>query len=157
MRVPCRLSLAVPLLLAFPLIAAESPDSRQTGGPATQQFGQIDIPTLRVFSRETIVDVVVTDSKGHAVRDLERSDFTIEEDGKPQPIRSFTESGVALARGNARELPPLFHTNYKPTPLTGPVNIILIDGLHLNFAMTARALQATAAYARSMPEGTQVD
>src|SRR5579859_5324648 len=48
-------------------------------------------PTLHVFSRETIVDVLVTDDKGQPVRGLTRSDFTVEEDSHPQPIRSFYE------------------------------------------------------------------
>ena len=48
-------------------------------------------PTLHVYSRETIVDVLVTDDKGQPVRGLTRSDFTVEEDGKAQPIRGFYE------------------------------------------------------------------
>jgi hypothetical protein len=48
-------------------------------------------PTLHVFSRETVIDVLVTDDKGQPVRGLTQSNFTVEEDNKPQPIRSFSE------------------------------------------------------------------
>ncbi len=43
--------------------------------------------TLKVYSRETIVDVTVTDSKGKLVRDLKQSDFTLLEDNHPMQLR----------------------------------------------------------------------
>ena len=52
--------------------------------------------TLHVTTRLTLVDVTVTDSKGHAVHALKQSDFTILEDGKPQPIRNFQEVDAEL-------------------------------------------------------------
>ena len=44
-------------------------------------------PTLKVYSRETVVDVTVTDAKGRPVHGLMSSDFTVEEDGNVQSIR----------------------------------------------------------------------
>lgn len=142
------------LSLAFPLLLAPAAAAAQAGNSAAQSDSSIT--TLHVFSRETVVDVVVLDPKGHPISGLQRSEFQIKEDAKPQPIRSFSESGAAIPRGKPRQLPPLFHTNYVPAPLTGPVNIILIDAMHMSSVMVARARQATAAYLRSMPEGTQV-
>jgi hypothetical protein len=46
-------------------------------------------PTLKVYSRETVVDVTVTDSHGNPVHGLTQADFTVKEDGKLKPIRSF--------------------------------------------------------------------
>jgi hypothetical protein len=57
-------------------------------------------PTVKVYSRETIVDVTVTDSKGNPVHGLTKENFTVKEDNKPQPIRSFEEHGV---NGGAEE------------------------------------------------------
>jgi len=40
--------------------------------------------TLRTNTRLVVVDVVVIDNKGQPVTDLQASDFTLLEDGKPQ-------------------------------------------------------------------------
>jgi VWFA-related protein len=147
------LTIALPTFCATPADSAASPGV-STATPAQQQP---TVQTIQVFSRETIVDVLVTDAKGNPVRNLKQSDFTIKEDNKPQPIRSFAEFGVG--QQPAHRLPPLpsgVHTNNQATPATGPVNIILIDALHSSYVATVRSLQATAAYVRRMPEGTQV-
>jgi VWFA-related protein len=47
--------------------------------------------TESIEVRVTNVDVVVTDKQGHPVPGLKRDDFTILEDGKPQPITNFYE------------------------------------------------------------------
>ena len=39
------------------------------------------------------VDAVVTDAKGHPARGLEAADFEILEDGRPQVITNFAETG----------------------------------------------------------------
>jgi VWFA-related protein len=58
-------------LLAIPVLSA------QTAG------------VIRVETREVIVDVTVTDSKNAAVRDLEKRDFIILDEGKPRVIDGF--------------------------------------------------------------------
>src|SRR5580698_11069080 len=71
--------------------------------------------TLHVTARETVVDVTVTDSHGNPVHDLKREDFSIKEDGKPQPLRSFKEYGAPAPATNAvaspPKLPPHVYTN----------------------------------------------
>ncbi len=47
-------------------------------------------PSIKVSVNEVIVPVTVTDDKGRFVSDLDRKDFSVFEDGKPQPIRYFT-------------------------------------------------------------------
>jgi len=84
-------------------------------------------PTLHVYSRETIVDVLVTDDKGQPVRGLTRSDFTVEEDGKAQPIRSFHEYDKDTPPAPVRTLPPGTYTNSTALPASGPVQIFLFD------------------------------
>ena len=90
-------------------------------------------PTLKVYARETIVDVNVTDASGNPVRGLKRSDFTVEENGKPQAIHSFEEFDQGPPPPPA---PPLRlalneFTNAQPLPETGPVNMILLDTLNV--------------------------
>ena len=115
-------------------------------------------PTIQVYSRETIVDVTVTDANGKPVTGLQQSDFTIEENGKPQPIRSFKEFGdePPPPAHDLPKLPPGVYTNYQAAPATGPVNILLLDGFHSNFQLMVYEKQAILDYLDKMPEGTQV-
>ncbi len=143
-------SLLIALTLTLPGLCATPADVKTAQQlPAT--------PTLQVFSRETIVDVLVTDAKGNPIRNLKQSDFTIKEDSKPQPIRSFGEFNVGQQPDHRLpELPTGVRTNFQTAPTVGPVNIILIDALHSSELATVRSLQATAAYVHHMPQGTQL-
>ena len=113
-------------------------------------------PTLKVYSRETIVDVLVTDDKGQPVRGLTRSDFTVEEDGHPQPIHGFDEYDKEAPPAPARTLPANTYTNDNALPASGPVQIFLFDRLATPPAVMQRAKQYIADYFRTMPAGTQV-
>jgi VWFA-related protein len=142
---------ALTLLLTLQL-AAQSP----------QPASQTTAPTLRVFAREILADVTVTDAQGHPVHGLTQSDFTISEDGNPQSIRSFAEfgSGVPTTARRLPKLPPNVYTNYRATPTTGPVNLLLIDSLNVDPAvyptLVAHAQQEVVRYLDTMPAGTQV-
>jgi VWFA-related protein len=126
-------------------------------------------PTLHVYSRETILDVLVTDASGHPVRGLKRSDFTVSEDGQPQPIRSFAEFDRDAPAAQPAALPPNTYTNARTIPPSGPVQIFYFDLPARtclpgpNFAADAavgaiftRAKPYIADYLRTMPLGTQV-
>jgi VWFA-related protein len=120
---------------------------------------QSSTPTLHVSARETIVDVTVTDNKGKPVHNLTRDDFTISEDGHPQPIRAFSEtrSDNAAPAPPPRKLPPGVYTNFQPAPSTGAANIILFDDLNLPDPYDrVRSRQHAIEYIKSMPPGTQV-
>jgi len=96
------------------------------------------VPTLQVYSRETVVDVTVTDKDGKPVHGLSQADFTVKEDGKEQPIRSFAEFGTAATAATAPpKLPPHVYTNLQPPPASGALNILLLD-----FVNTAPQLAA---------------
>ena len=141
-----------PMLFALILLLTQP-----TTAP-TQTVSQPTAPTLKVYSRETIVDVLVTDEKGQPVRGLTQSDFTISEDGDPQPIRSFAEFGFDLQPPPLipPKLPPNVYTNYQSPPATGPVNILLIDALHSDPADVVHSLRAAEQYILTMPPGTQL-
>jgi VWFA-related protein len=49
------------------------------------------LPVFKVSTKAVVVDVVVTDSKGHPVRGLSQQDFQLTEDNKPQQVRYFRE------------------------------------------------------------------
>ena len=141
----------------------------------TQQTAPTSIaPTIRVYSRETIVDVTVTDTKGNPVHGLQQSDFAVKEDGKPQPIRSFEEFVSEDVREPAK-LPPNIYTNRQPPPASGAVNVLFLDftnsapGISLSCCGAAgpmslsRAMgrqhqtkQSAMEYIQNMPTGTRV-
>jgi VWFA-related protein len=131
--------------------------------------------TLHVTSRETIVDVTVTDAKGLPVHGLTQADFTIKEDGKTQPIRSFAEFGeVAPSEAHALpKLPAHVYTNLQPPPASSAVNVLLLDFVNTAPVLAielkrgpqdlARSLatqrlvkQGAMKYLESMPPGTRV-
>jgi VWFA-related protein len=149
---------ATVLLLCAPRLAAVhaegSAEDRAAFQPAQQQPSAA--PTLKVYSRETILDVLVTDDKGQPVRGLTRSDFTVEEDGHPQPISGFYEYDKTSPPAPARALPPNTYTNDNALPANGPVQIFLFDRLATPPAVMQRAKQYIAVYFRTMPAGTQV-
>ena len=115
-------------------------------------------PTIKVYSRETIVDVLVTDASGAPVRGLKRSDFTVEENGKPQAIRSFAEFDQAPPPPEpAPELAANEFTNNRPLPETGPVNILLLDTLNSQQPSdVVHEQQAVMDYLGKMRPGTQI-
>src|SRR5262245_4058602 len=47
-------------------------------------------PTFRSTTNLVVVDAIVTDGQGRFVRDLTKDDFQIFEDGKPQPVATFS-------------------------------------------------------------------
>jgi VWFA-related protein len=86
-------------------------------------------PIIRVSAQEVIVDVIVTDASGKPVHGLKASDFTVQENGKPQIIRSFYEnmSGAATSKLKPVALPAGEYTNSNPLPAGGTINIFLLD------------------------------
>src|ERR1035437_6050526 len=123
-------------------------------------------PTIQVYSRETIVDVLVTDDKGHPVHGLSRSDFTISEDGNPRPIRSFSEYSKDAPSLPPRTLSPNTWTNARALPTSGPVQVFFFDfpptptspadASIPQAGIYQRAKPYIADYLRPMPAGTQV-
>ena len=144
-----------------------------------QNLPQSVAPPLKVYSRETIVDVTVTDAKGNPVHGLTRDDFTVMEDGKPQPIKSFAEFGRKEVQPLPK-LPPNIYTNLQPPAPNGATNVIWLDFTNAApvlflgccdppFGLTAgakdlalalgyqrRTKVAVMAYLKQMPPGTRV-
>ena len=65
----------------------------------TALSAQESTPVFRTTSRLVLLDVVVTDKAGRAVRGLTKEDFTVLEDGVMQPVLSFEASGTAPTAG----------------------------------------------------------
>src|SRR6202158_864703 len=61
-----------------------------------------DASVFRAETRLVLVDTVVTDKKGNYVRDLAQNDFKVWEDGKEQPLTSFSFEDSSASPANAR-------------------------------------------------------
>lgn len=149
------ISLAATLCLSASIKGAAQQDSTST-------------PTLQVYSRLTVVDVTATDDNGDPVYGLKQSDFTILEDGKPQPIRNFEEVGLRPVMPPP-DLPANVYTNLQPPAPSAAVNILLLDMANeapVDSTVPAEVSSATALQHRvklaarqaldQMPMGTQV-
>jgi VWFA-related protein len=141
-----------------PAVGAGATGSASSAAPQQSAQASSNAPTLRVTSRETVVDVTVTDAKGQPVHGLKQSDFTIKEDGQAQPLRSFTEVREDTPPTPARppQLPPNVYTNLQPPPTTSAVNILLLDGLNTLPADQMNMRQESIKFLKSMPKGTRI-
>ncbi|HEY0795937.1 MAG TPA: VWA domain-containing protein [Acidisarcina sp.] len=86
---------------------------------------------LKQNVRRVIVDVVVTDAAGKAVRGLQGDDFSLEEDGKPQRVLSFDNHELEPLQGDdpphRPALPANTYLNLPASPERGPLYVLLLD------------------------------
>ena len=68
-------------------------------------------PTIKVETRQVLVDAIVTDKKGHYLRDLTANDFRIWEDNKEQTVNSFSFESDNGSSANQRHYLVLFLDN----------------------------------------------
>jgi VWFA-related protein len=154
-------SLLITLSTSIPTVAQAAQNTPTPGAPPAS--ASIDVPdtqvqTLHVTSREVIVDVMVTGKDGQPVYGLQQSDFSIEENGHHQAIRSFREytASTPIDEPTPPKLPLGVYTNSQATPASGPVNVILLDALHSGAMTMIRSLNSVSAYFSTMPQGTRV-
>jgi VWFA-related protein len=124
-------------------LATRGVDARdRTQYSAAQQTAEA-APTLKVYSRETFVDVSVVDAQGNPVHGLTRDDFTVMEDGVRMEPNSFAEhrSDAPVAAGPGKEkLPANTFSNVDASKSDGPINILLFDSSNTP-AMTQHIVQ----------------
>ncbi len=104
-------------ILTFTLIIASTfPCLAQD--PAGQE--PTDDERLVVGTTEVVLDAVVKDKKGHAVKDLKASDFEIFEDGVRQEVRSFRLVIRESAPTTGEQAKGETTTTTQPQPTTAP-------------------------------------
>jgi VWFA-related protein len=129
--------------------------------PAQQPAPSQPVPTIKAGTQIVIVDVVVTDSKGHPVHDLKASDFVVLENNVSQPIRHFEEH-TAITAAEAAKLPPMprmppgIYTNYTPAAASGAVNVLLLDTLNTPMKDQSFVREQLKQYLKSAPPGTRM-
>jgi len=127
-------------------------------GPLPQ--ASTPVATIHARTDLVVVDVVVTDSKKNPVHGLQKSDFILTEDGKPQTIRNFEEH-TALPASEivvkpAPKLPPGLFSNKPAALVNGPVNVLLLDYMNTPLNAHANAKQQLLEYLDKAPAGTRI-
>ncbi len=140
-----------PLLLAFSLLAQQSPPS-----PAPRQpQGQF---TFKRYVNRVVLDVVVTDSQHSPVRGLTKEDFSIYEDDKLQQVLSFDVHSLDSPPGYFKKLPflpPNTFVNIATEPERGPLYVLLLDLVDTEQDDQPYARQRLLKFIDSKPEGTR--
>ncbi len=108
-----------------------------------------------------VLDVVVTDKKGHPVRGLKAADFTVLEAGQEMTVQDFEEHRLDQApppspTPSKHDLGLNVFTNITDTPNNGPLNVLLLDALNTSMADQANVRAQMLGYLKTMPEGTPI-
>ena len=130
----------------------------QNAASPPQQPGDSSTFTLTTYSHLTLVDVLVYDAKENPIHGIPQSAFTVLEDGKPQPLRSFAEysENTAPVTRQPPQLPPHIYTNLQPSPTTSAVNILLLDSLNTSATDQIFIKDEATRYLKSMQPGTRI-
>ena len=146
----------------------ETPDTSQakieTSAIETKKTAEAETPALVIHTATKIVglDVVVTDSKGHPVQGLQRSDFAVTEDGKPQQLSQMAEynqnqgtTQSAAQPAVEEKLPPNIFSNGSQAPETSSVTVVLFDLLNTPLADQVRAQDELVKFLKNKPKDAQ--
>ena len=113
-----------------------------------------ETPVLRVNTRLVEVDVVVH-RKGAAVTDLNKDDFTVFDNGKPQKISAFNVVSSHTTAGQSVPVPPGVVTNRVATVDGDPagITVVLYDSLNTATEDQSWARQAMIHYLNTLQRG----
>jgi VWFA-related protein len=117
--------------------------------PPRQATGQAPQVTFKVETNYVEVTAVVVDQQGRFVDTLQRDDFQVFEDGKPQTVTSFVLVNMANDRPERalftpEAIEPDVRSNAQP--FDGRVYLLVLDDLHTDFADTRQTKQAAKAF-----------
>lgn len=149
-RLTCILRFAICLPLCVPVFSQNAP-TPDADAPVT---------TLKLNVRTVLVDVVVTDKDNRAVPGLQKEDFKVVEDGKPQTISffepSFASDPAAAKSAAGAALPVNTFSNIPPVPANNSVNVLLMDGLNTQLTDQANVHKQMVRYLGNIPPGIRI-
>jgi VWFA-related protein len=127
------------------LVAASAMAALTAVRPFAQE--QQPVPAFPTQAEAITVDVVVVDKDGHPVKGLEKSDFTLLEDGHPQTISAFEPrflEPLSPEKAAAETLDTGVATNETPTTTGGRTLAFLVDDIgiepvHMTYVAKALA------------------
>lgn len=139
-RSPSLTILACSLLLLTPALAQQ----------------QTATPTIRTSTRIVYIDVVVRDRSGHIVRNLDKSSFSLTEDGKPQRIDLFEPHTGSVPKPAPTRGPNGLVSNLPANSRDLSLNLVLFDLLDTDPTDQAFARERMISFLRALPPGKQV-
>ena len=87
------------------------------------------VPTFRAEVEYVEVDALVTDEQGRVVSNLQKEDFRVFEDGRPQTIANFAFVKIPVETGGRLDaIEPDVVTNERP--FAGRIYTLILDDLH---------------------------
>lgn len=118
------------LLCVLPLLFLVVTGHAQQSQPSNpSSAGQTT--TFKSEVRVVLIDVVVTDGKSKPVGGLQKKDFEVTEDDRPQAISFFQEhTGGGISRIALPPSSPDVYTNYPRIKTTDSINVLLLDSLN---------------------------
>jgi VWFA-related protein len=141
------LSTFVAALLCTPALAAQQATTPQTA------------PNPHPGTNLVVVNVVVTDARHNPVHNLTKADSGVLENGQPQAIESFAEHHVweaAAPLPQPPRFPPGTFTNYTNAPLSGALDILLLDTLNTPMSAQADVRRQILDYLKQVHPGTRM-
>jgi VWFA-related protein len=129
---------------------AKKPAGTPPAAPAAAQ--EAPTPSFPAQVEQVIVDVVVTDKKGNAIRGLKQQDLAVIEDGVPQTVVSFEAVQLPDQPSEAPPPPPRITVNTTPEERRGRTFVVLFDDMNIT---PWKANQAKAAVASFLEKGTR--
>ena len=103
--------------------------------------------TLRVQSQLVVLDVVVTDAQGNVMTNLDRSDFSIYQNGAEQDIRNFDAPGKISPIPVKAPKDRYGHDDWGNAPLT----MLVIDAMNTPFEEIAYSREEVDRYLETQP------
>ncbi len=90
--------------------------------------------TFQVEVNYVDIDAVVTDERGTFVANLSKEDFELLEDGKPQPISTFSLVDIPVPVAGSRAQAAIRRTDVKSNaqPISGRLYVIVLDDLNVS-------------------------
>jgi VWFA-related protein len=113
--------------------------------------------TFQTHVRVVLLDVVVTDSKGEPVKGLQKENFQVMEDGKPQTISSFEEhKGPPAVQVKLPPMSPNVFTNFPVSTPPEAINVLLLDALNTPVTDQSYVHTQIVKYLKKLQPGTHV-
>ncbi len=144
--------LVFPSLLVSSLLAQSSPSPTASAAPQQSTF------TLKEEVRNVVVDIVVANKHGEAVKGLGKSSFQVFENGTPQDIAFFEEHGPYEGAHSISlpALPPDTYTNATTAPDGGPLSVLLLDAVNTRPDQQSYVHAQMMEYLKNIPAGTRM-
>ncbi len=146
--------------VAKPLLPSTAQPVASAPAPVAQAPAEtLPAPMFRSTTRLVQVDVVVTDKAGNPITGLNQSDFTVMQDGKPQPLRAFEAHVLTPEARKTRALPTLpanTYTNLPDSVQDQSWTIVLYDQLNTPTSDQQVARQQLVKVLKTLPAGTPV-